>query len=313
MDGLEGVTTLSSSQIRVFPTAYESANRRMSGKESLSVRVLTPSGGISAVDLKFDRGQYLGAYRWTQPGLHTVSVSLEQEAVVGSPFTVEALASLPEIRELENMSVGDINAILVKMTPDASSQALASLPPEQAAEALAGHSGAGSRAHDERHVPVRHRAGPRRHARLRRRRRGGRHVRGEDARRARARWPPPTPPSSWRRCPRRRRAQRRMSSPPRSTHMSDEDSANALKAMAAASGDSPEGVAAVMSKMPASVVANALASMSPADNVKLVGGMGANEAASAIGAMDDGRKREVLSAMGEKELLGLTDGLGAGV
>ena len=142
MDGLEGVTTLSSSQIRVFPTAYESANRRMSGKESLSVRVLTPSGGISAVDLKFDRGQYLGAYRWTQPGLHTVSVSLEQEAVVGSPFTVEALASLPEIRELENMSVGDINAILVKMTPDASSQALASLPPEQAAEALAGHSGA---------------------------------------------------------------------------------------------------------------------------------------------------------------------------
>jgi hypothetical protein len=51
--------------------------------------------------------------------------------------------------------------------------------------------------------------------------------------------------------------------------------------------------------------------MSPADNVKLVGGMGANEAASAIGAMDDGRKREVLSAMGDKELLGLTDGLGA--
>ena len=130
MDGLEGVTTLSSSQIRVFPIAYESANRRMSGKESLSVRVLTPSGGISAVDLRFDRGQYFGTYRWTQPGLHTVSVSLEQEAVVGSPFTVEALAALPEIRELESMSGEDITGILQKLDPNASAQALG-LPPSR--------------------------------------------------------------------------------------------------------------------------------------------------------------------------------------
>ena len=57
------------------------------------MRVLTPSGGISAIELQFSRGQYVGSYRWTQPGLHTVSVSLEQEAVVGSPFTVEALAA----------------------------------------------------------------------------------------------------------------------------------------------------------------------------------------------------------------------------
>ena len=310
MDGLEGVTTLSSSQIRVFPTAYESANRRMSGKESLSVRVLTPSGGISAVDLKFDRGQYLGAYRWTQPGLHTVSVSLEQEAVVGSPFTVEALASLPEIRELENMSVGDINAILVKMTPDASSQALASLPPEQASEALAGHSGAAA-------ARMMNGMFPSATAQVL----GGmpdsaaasavgamseektRDVLGAMA-------PADTAKLMAAMSPEETSAKADVFASALA-HMSDEDSANALKAMAAASGDSPEGVAAVMSKMPASAVAHALASMSPADNVKLVGGMGANEAASAIGAMDDGRKREVLSAMGDKELLGLTDGLGA--
>jgi hypothetical protein len=140
MDGLEGVTTLSSSSIVIQPAAYEAVNRHMSGKESLSVRVLTPSGGISAVALQFSRGQYTGAYRWTQPGLHTVSVSLDQEAVVGSPFTVEALAALPEIRDLEKMSAGEVNAILVKLTPEAASQALAALPAEQAAASLAGHS-----------------------------------------------------------------------------------------------------------------------------------------------------------------------------
>ena len=139
MDGLEGITTLSTSRIVISPAAYESAGRRMSGKESISVRVLTPSGGISAVELVFTRGRYEGVHRWTQPGLHTVSVSLDQEAVVGSPFTVEALAALPEIRELESMSVADINDILQKLDPNASAQALATLPPGQAAEALAGH------------------------------------------------------------------------------------------------------------------------------------------------------------------------------
>ena len=139
MDGLEGVTTLSTSRIVISPAAYESAGRRMSGKESIGVRVLTPSGGISAVELNFTRGRYEGVHRWTQPGLHTVSVSLDQEAVVGSPFTVEALAALPEIRELESMSAADINGILQKLDPNASAQALATLPPRQAAEALAGH------------------------------------------------------------------------------------------------------------------------------------------------------------------------------
>ena len=66
-----------------------------------------------------------------------------------------------------------------------------------------------------------------------------------------------------------------------------------------------------MSKMPPAAVADALASMSPEDNVRLVGAMGADEAAAAIGAMDDDRKGEVLSAMGAEELAGLTDGLGA--
>ena len=68
-----------------------------------------------------------------------MSVSLDQEAVVGSPFTVEALAALPEIRELESMSGEDITGILQKLDPNASAQALSSLPPEQAAEALMGH------------------------------------------------------------------------------------------------------------------------------------------------------------------------------
>ena len=112
----------------------------MSGQEAISVRVLTPCGGISAVALRFSRGQYVGTYRWTQPGLHTVSVSLDQEAIVGSPFTVEALAALPEVRELENMTTGEVNSILVKLTPEAASQALAALPPDQAAASLQGHS-----------------------------------------------------------------------------------------------------------------------------------------------------------------------------
>ena len=71
------------------------------------------------MELQFIRGRYEGSYRWTQPGLHTVSVSLDQEAVVGSPFTVEALAALPEIRELEsNEHIGDINGILTETGPE---------------------------------------------------------------------------------------------------------------------------------------------------------------------------------------------------
>ena len=133
MDGLEGVTTLSTSRIVISPAAYESSNRRMSGKESISVCVFTPSG-ISAVELEFSRGSVRGRPPLDPGrGLHTVSVSLDQEAVVGSPFTVEALAALPEIRELESMSVADINGILQKLDPNASAQALSSLPPEQAA------------------------------------------------------------------------------------------------------------------------------------------------------------------------------------
>jgi hypothetical protein len=55
-------------------------------------------------------------------------------------ITVEALAALPEIRELETMTTMEVNAILVKLTPEAASQALAALPPEQAAQSLVGHS-----------------------------------------------------------------------------------------------------------------------------------------------------------------------------
>ena len=241
-----------------------------------------------------------------------MSVSLEQEAVVGSPFTVEALAALPEIRELENMSVGDINAILVKMTPDASSQALASLPPEQAAEALAGHSGAAAArmmngmfpsatAQVLSGMPAAAAAaavGAMSEEKVA-------DVLGAMAPADGAKLMAATSPEET--------AAKADVFASALGRMSDEESAAALRAMAAASAEagSADGVAAVMNKMPPAAVANALASMSPEDNVRLVGAMGADEAAAAIGAMDDARVGEVLFAMGAEELAGLTDGLGA--
>ena len=53
-----------------------------------------------------------------------MSVSLDQEAIVGSPFSVEAMSALPQIAELENMAVGEISDILPKLSGEGASQAL---------------------------------------------------------------------------------------------------------------------------------------------------------------------------------------------
>ena len=138
-DGVEGVVCFKQSDIVIEPADFEQNSRLMSGKEAVAVRILTPSGGISSVDLKFENGKYRGSYTWTQPGQHTVSVSLDQEAIVGSPFSVEAMSALPQIAELENMAVGEIADILPKLSGEGASQALQSLGPDKAAEALAGN------------------------------------------------------------------------------------------------------------------------------------------------------------------------------
>jgi len=100
------------------------------------VRIITPSGGISSVDLQFDAGKYTGSYTWTQPGQHTVSVSLDQEAIVGSPFTVEATSAIPNVSELESMSEREVTQLLPKLSGEGAAQALQALAPDVAARAL---------------------------------------------------------------------------------------------------------------------------------------------------------------------------------
>ena len=82
-DGVEGVVCFKQSDIVIQPADFEQNSRLMSGKEAVAVRILTPSGGISSVDLVFGNCRYTGVYTWTQPGQHTISVSLDQEAIVG--------------------------------------------------------------------------------------------------------------------------------------------------------------------------------------------------------------------------------------
>ena len=138
-DGIEGVVCFKSSSIVIEPIDFEQNSRLMSGKEAVGVRILTPSGGISSVDLHFRDGRYHGSYTWTQPGQHTVSVSLDQEAIVGSPFSVEAMSALPQIAELENMTIAEIAEMLPKLSNEGASQALQSLTPDKAAEVLVGN------------------------------------------------------------------------------------------------------------------------------------------------------------------------------
>ena len=309
MDGLEGVTTLSTSRIVVQPAAYESANRHMSGKESLSVRVLSPSGGISAVELKFSRGTYVGSYRWTQPGLHTVSVSLDQEAVVGSPFTVEALAALPEIRELENMSAGDVNGILVKLTPEAASQALAALPAEQAAESLNGHSadsiarmmnGMYPNAVSQVLTALPGNAAAAAVSAM-----------SEDKTREILAAMPAQDTG---------KLMASMSADDINAKagvlaetlagMRSEEAAEVLAAMVA-SASSSDGVAAVLNHLPAKQVAAVIETMSPEDATKMLAGMSHDEAAAAIEAMSPANQAAMLQEIGDGAVLNLTRGLGA--
>ena len=311
MDGLEGVTTLSTSRIVISPAAYESAGRRMSGKESIGVRVLTPSGGISAVELNFTRGRYEGVHRWTQPGLHTVSVSLDQEAVVGSPFTVEALAALPEIRELESMSAADINGILQKLDPNASAQALATLPPRQAAEALAGHApeamarmmngmypsatasilaslpphaaaSAVSAMSEEKAREVLAAMAAEDVAALARNMSAG-DLRAKADVMARA-----------------------------LLDMSDEDAAAALaSALDAADGGDASGVAALLDRMPAAMTAEALAGMSAEKKAKTLAAMSGDAAAAALERMSEEDRLAALGEMNDAAIQKLTAGLTA--
>ena len=311
MDGLEGVTTLSTSRIVISPAAYESAGRRMSGKESIGVRVLTPSGGISAVELHYTRGRYEGVHRWTQPGLHTVSVSLDQEAVVGSPFTVEALAALPEIRELESMSVADINGILQKLDPNASARALAALPPGQAAEALAGHApeamarmmngmypsatasilaslpphaaaSAVSAMSEEKAREVLAAMAAEDVAELARNMSAG-NLRAKADVLAHA-----------------------------LADMSDADAAAALApALDAAAGGDASGIAALLDKMPAAATAEALAGMSAEKKAKVLAAMSGDAAAAALELMSEEDRLAALGEMNDAAIQKLTAGLTA--
>ena len=139
-DGIEGVVCFKQSTIVIQPLDFEQNSRLMSGKEAVAVRVLTPSGGISSVDLNFAEGKYVGAYTWTQPGQHTVSVSLDQEAIVGSPFSVDAMSALPHLAELEHMDVHEVSEMLPKLSAENASQALQTLDPSKAAEAISQNS-----------------------------------------------------------------------------------------------------------------------------------------------------------------------------
>ena len=310
MDGLEGVTTLSTSRIVISPAAYESSNRRMSGKESISVRVLTPSGGISAVELEFSRGQYVGTYRWTQPGLHTVSVSLDQEAVVGSPFTVEALAALPEIRELESMSVEDINGILQKLDPNASAQALSSLPPEQAAEALQGHNpeavarmmngmypGAVSQVLAS--LPGASAAAAVSAMSEEKARESLAAMSATDAGKLMASMSPDD------------LGGKADVLAVTLMDMREEEVAIAVAGMVASSSSDPSGVAAVLDKMPPSRVAKALEGMDAETQTKIIASMSPNEAAAAMENMPEESRLEVLINMSDDAMKDLTAGLGA--
>jgi filamin len=262
------------------------------------------------VELQFSRGQYVGSYRWTQPGLHTVSISLDQEAVVGSPFTVEALAALPEIRELETMSTGEVNAILVKLTPDAASQALAALPPEQAAESLVGHS-------PDSVARMMNGMYPSAVSQVLTALPGNAAAAALGAMsESKTREILAAMPAS--------DTGKLMASMPADdlvakadvladtlAGMREEEAAEALTAMVAAAGDSCEGVAAVLNKMPTKQVASMVDAMSPADATAMLSGMRHDEAAAVIEAMPPAKQVALLHEMGDAAVYNLTSGLGA--
>eukprot|EP00854_Cymbomonas_tetramitiformis_P001872 gene1872-2542_t len=62
----------------------------MTGKEALSVRVVTPSGVNIAAPLAFDGGLYQAMLYWPETGPHKVVVMIDGDAVPGSPFMVQS-------------------------------------------------------------------------------------------------------------------------------------------------------------------------------------------------------------------------------
>jgi Mg/Co/Ni transporter MgtE len=289
----------------------------MSGKESIGVRVLTPSGGISAVELQFIRGRYEGSYRWTQPGLHTVSVSLDQEAVVGSPFTVEALAALPEIRELESMSTRDINDILQKLDPNASAQALATLPPNQAAEALNGHA-------PEAMARMMNGMYPSATAQIlaaldtNTAASAVSAMSEEKAREALAAMAPGDVAAITRAMsPGDMRGKADVIARTL-LDMSEEDADSVLAATIGSMGDGDDksdatGVGAVLEKMPPAKTARALFGCSAEKQAKVLGAMSGDAAAAALEAMPEEARLAALGAMNDAAIRNLTAGLGAGL
>ena len=68
--------------------------------------------------------------------MHTISVNLSQEAIIGSPYNVEILMALPQISE--NLSAREIADMLPNLLPEGAAQALSNLSPKDAADAIQG-------------------------------------------------------------------------------------------------------------------------------------------------------------------------------
>ncbi|CAL6286735.1 unnamed protein product [Bathycoccus prasinos] len=142
-DNLGGVVCFENGTITIYPNHAgngtvndTSVGRRFNGTEAMTTRILLPSGEVAEVKLTFENGVYTGTYRWTQVGMHTISVNLSQEAIIGSPYNVEILLSLPQIPE--NLSAREIADMLPNLLPEGAAQALSNLSPKDAADAIQG-------------------------------------------------------------------------------------------------------------------------------------------------------------------------------
>ena len=94
----------------------------------MTTRILLPSGEVAEVKLTFENSVWLVSLE-RQIG-HTISVNLSQEAIIGSPYNVEILMSLPQIPE--NLSAREIADMLPKLLPEGAAQALSNLSPKDA-------------------------------------------------------------------------------------------------------------------------------------------------------------------------------------
>ena len=88
-----------------------SVGRRFNGTEAMTTRILLPSGEVAEVKLTFENGVYTGLV--SLDAVACTTVNLSQEAIIGSPYNVEILMSLPQIPE--NLSAREIAAMLPKL------------------------------------------------------------------------------------------------------------------------------------------------------------------------------------------------------